>query len=167
MTPVQSKPDSKFLLSHPAHFIALGFGSGLAPKAPGSWGTLVALPLYALLSLVLSPPWIAILCLPLFFLGAWAADKTCTDLGVADYGGVVIDEIVAMWLVLAVAPLTMAGWATAFVLFRLFDIVKPWPINWLDARIPGGVGVMLDDLLAALYALLLILMLHEIQPGWF
>lgn len=79
-----------------------------------------------------------------FLSGRVGSGKTCVDLGVADYGGVVIDEIVAMWLVLAAAPLTMVGWAAAFVLFRIFDIAKPWPINWLDARIPGGVGVMLD-----------------------
>ncbi|SFN10885.1 phosphatidylglycerophosphatase A [Formivibrio citricus] len=156
-----SKPDVAFLVSHPAHFIALGFGSGLAPKAPGTWGTLAALPLYALLNFALPPLWIALLCLPLFFLGAWASGKTCSDLGVPDFGGVVVDEIVAMWLVLAFTPATLAGWGAAFALFRLFDIVKPWPIGWLDARVPGGIGVMLDDVVAALYAILGIRILFQ------
>lgn len=152
-----------FLLSHPAHFIALGLGSGLAKKAPGTWGTLAALPLYALLNAGLNPQWIAMLCVPVFFLGAWAAGKTCADLGVEDYGGVVIDEIVAMWLVLALAPATPTGWLGAFVLFRIFDIAKPWPIGWLDARIPGGLGVMLDDLLAAVYSILVLLIFQKLQ----
>lgn len=167
MSRTTGKPDMAFLFAHPAHFVALGFGSGLAPKAPGTWGTLAALPLYALMSLLLSPGWIALLCLPVFFLGAWAAGRTCDALGVADHGGVVIDEIVAMWLVLAMAPATLAGWGAAFALFRLFDITKPWPIGWLDARVPGGIGVMLDDLVAALFAILGLLALHVLQPTLF
>ncbi|WP_211251620.1 phosphatidylglycerophosphatase A family protein [Andreprevotia chitinilytica] len=150
------QPDRRFLFSHPAHFIALGFGSGLPRKAPGTWGTLAAVPLYGLLSLVLGPQLIALLCIPVFLLGWWAADKTGKDLGVHDHGGIVIDEIVAMWLVLAFTPMTWLGWALAFGLFRLFDIFKPWPIRWFDLRVPGGFGVMLDDLLAAGYALIVL-----------
>ncbi len=160
-------PDGVFLLSHPAHFIALGLGSGLAPKAPGTFGTLAALPLYALLAGFLSPLQIAVLCVPVFLLGAWAAQRTCHDLGVHDHGGIVIDEIVAMWLVLVAAPASLAGWGAAFALFRLFDIVKPWPISWLDARVPGGIGVMLDDLLAALYAILGLFLLGNFSPAVF
>ncbi|KAF0814153.1 Phosphatidylglycerophosphatase A [Andreprevotia sp. IGB-42] len=149
-------PDRRFLLAHPAHFIALGFGSGLPRKAPGTWGTLAALPLYALLALVLSAQQIAWLCIPVFLLGWWAADRTGKALGVHDHGGIVIDEIVAMWLVLAFTPATWLGWLLAFALFRLFDIFKPWPIRWFDLRVPGGFGVMLDDLLAAGYAWLVL-----------
>lgn len=167
MTTISSKPDLGFLFSHPAHCIALGFGSGLAPKAPGTFGTLAALPLYALLNIFLSPIWIAALCLPFFFLGGWAANKTCTDLGVPDHGGVVIDEIVAMWLVLAAAPMTLTGWGAAFVLFRLFDIAKPWPISWLDTHVSGGVGVMLDDVAAALFSVLGLWVLNAMLPHWF
>ncbi|MBS1156072.1 MAG: phosphatidylglycerophosphatase [Proteobacteria bacterium] len=159
--------DRAFLLNHPAHFIALGFGSGLARKAPGTFGTLAALPLYGLLVYLLPPIVIVALCLPAFLLGIWAAQKTCHDLGVHDHGGIVIDEIVAMWLVLAAAPATLPGWLAAFALFRCFDIWKPWPINWLDARVPGGLGVMLDDLLAAGYAIAGVLLLGLLFPANF
>ena len=169
--PVTSYPvvrlDRAFLLAHPSHFIALGFGSGMARKAPGTFGTLAALPLYGVLAYMLPPIAIVALCLPVFLLGAWAAQKTCHDLGVHDHGGIVIDEIVAMWLVLAAAPSTLLGWLAAFALFRCFDILKPWPINWLDAHMPGGLGVMLDDLLAALYAIAGIVLLGVFFPGWF
>ncbi|MDR3410991.1 MAG: phosphatidylglycerophosphatase A [Formivibrio sp.] len=158
--------DRAFLLAHPAHFIALGFGSGLARKAPGTFGTLAALPLYGLLAYLLSPGLIVALCLPAFILGVWAAQKTCHDLGAHDHGGVVIDEIVAMWLVLAAVPVTLLGWVVAFALFRFFDILKPWPINWLDERIPGGLGVMLDDLLAAFYSIACIFLLNQFIPTW-
>lgn len=156
-----------FLFSHPAHFIALGFGSGLAARAPGTFGTLAALPLYGLMQLFLSPAWIALLCLPAFVVGIWAAKRTCDDMGVHDHGAIVIDEIVAMWLVLVVAPESIAGWLAAFILFRCFDIFKPWPINWLDARVHGGLGVMLDDLLAALYAAAVLMILGKVFPAWF
>ena len=148
------KPDWAFLCAHPAHFLAFGFGAGLAPKAPGTWGTLLALPLYALLlALGLSGVQIAWLCLPLFLVGIPICGLTGRALGVSDHGGIVWDEIVAMLLVLAFAPATPAGWLLAFVLFRLFDIVKPWPIRWFDRRIHGGFGVMFDDLIAALFAM--------------
>ncbi|XZG71256.1 phosphatidylglycerophosphatase A family protein [Chitinibacteraceae bacterium HSL-7] len=148
------RPDLRFLLAHPAHFIALGFGSGLPRRAPGTWGTLAALPLYAALAaLGLSPLAVALLCIPVFLVGVWAASITGKALGVHDHGGIVIDEIVAMWLVLATVPATPLWWALAFAAFRLFDIAKPWPIRWFDARVPGGLGVMLDDLLAALAAI--------------
>ena len=156
--------DGAFLRAHVAHFLALGFGSGLAPKAPGTFGTLTALPLYGLLLLVLSPLQILVFCGPVFLIGMWAAQKTCDDLGVHDHGAIVIDEIVAMWLVLAIAPLTIQGWGAAFVLFRLFDIFKPWPINWLDVRVHGGFGVMLDDLLAAVYACAMMYILGLFVP---
>ena len=151
--------DTRFLLAHPAHFIALGFGSGLAKNAPGTWGTLTAIPLFALLQLLLSNSEIALLCLPLFALGVWAAEKTGRALGVSDYGGIVIDEIIAMWLVLCVAPPTWGGWMLAFVFFRLFDILKPWPIRWLDHYVKGGFGVMVDDILAAVFAIIPLLLL--------
>ncbi|WP_293931660.1 phosphatidylglycerophosphatase A [Iodobacter sp.] len=150
-------PDWRFLLAHPAHFIALGVGSGLAKKAPGTFGTLAALPLYALLIQCVSPLSIAWLCLPVFLIGCWASEITGNILGVHDFGGIVIDEIVAMWLVLLFVPLNPRGWLFAFALFRLFDIFKPWPICWFDQRVPGGIGVMIDDILAAGYAILVLL----------
>lgn len=147
-------PDWRFMLRHPAHVIALGLGSGLAPKAPGTFGTLAALPLYALwLALGLTPILLAWLLPALFVLGCWACQRTGDALGEPDHGAMVWDEMVAMWAVLIVLPATPLAWALGFALFRLFDILKPWPIRWLDARLKGGLGVMLDDVLAAAMAL--------------
>ncbi|GHD74629.1 phosphatidylglycerophosphatase A family protein [Vogesella fluminis] len=151
------KPDLAFLLARPAHFLALGFGSGLITPAPGTWGTLAALPLAALLLwLGVSGGMLALLTLPLFLLGIWLCDVTGRALGVADSGHIVWDEIVAMLLVLALVPATPLWWLLAFAAFRLFDIVKPWPIRWLDRHVHGGFGVMLDDAIAALFATLLL-----------
>lgn len=145
-------PDAKFLFSHPAHFIALGFGSGLVPKAPGTFGTLAGLGLYYLLALFLPPIVIAFLAVPLFFVGIWACDKTGRDLGVKDHGAMVIDEIVAYLPLAAVAFASPWLQAVTFALFRLFDIWKPPPIRTLEAKIEGGLGVMIDDIVAAFYA---------------
>ncbi|XLM22816.1 phosphatidylglycerophosphatase A, partial [Chromobacterium piscinae] len=92
-------------------------------------------------------------CLPLFLIGVYVCDVTGKALGVHDYGGIVWDEVVGMLLVLAFAPASWAGWLLAFALFRLFDIVKPWPIRWFDQRVGGGFGVMIDDVIAALFAI--------------
>jgi phosphatidylglycerophosphatase A len=148
------RPDRTFLLAHPAHLIAFGFGSGLAPRAPGTVGTLLGLPLFWLIAAA-SPELmtrIAILIVA-FLLGVWACGHTGQALGVADHGGMVWDEIVAYALVLLFTP---AGWlwiALAFALFRLFDILKPWPIRFADTHLKNGFGVMFDDLLAAGYAI--------------
>lgn len=157
------KPDRVFLLARPAHFLALGFGSGLITPAPGTWGTLAALPLAALLLwLGISGGALALLTLPLFLLGIWLCDVTGRALGVADSGHIVWDEIVAMLLVLALVPATPLWWLLAFAAFRLFDIVKPWPIRWLDRHVHGGFGVMLDDAVAALFATLLLRLLQPL-----
>ena len=150
------KPDIRFLIARPAHFIALGFGAGLAPKAPGTFGTLAALPLYWLLQAGLGLPALLFVIAAGFALGVWACAVTGKNLGVADHGGIVWDEVIAMWLVLAFTPASWLGWLIAFGLFRFFDILKPWPIRFFDARLKNGFGVMFDDLLAALYALLII-----------
>lgn len=150
-------PDVRFLTAHPAHFLALGFGSGLAPKAPGTFGTLAALPLFWLLQQAgLGLPALLALIAAGFVLGIWACAVAGSNLGVSDHGGIVWDEIIAMWLVLAFTPASWLGWLAAFGLFRFFDILKPWPIRFFDTRLKNGFGVMFDDLLAALYALLLI-----------
>jgi phosphatidylglycerophosphatase A len=152
-----TQPTPNFLFSHPAHFIALGFGSGLAPKAPGTFGTLAALPLFWLLKLAgLSPPGLLAVIAAGFLVGVWACTVAGKSLGVSDHGGIVWDEIIAMWLVLAFTPSSWLGWLFAFGLFRFFDILKPWPIRFFDARLKNGFGVMFDDLLAAIYALLVI-----------
>nr|WP_126463347.1 phosphatidylglycerophosphatase A [Sulfuritortus calidifontis] len=144
--------DWRFVRAHPAHFLAFGLGSGLAPKAPGTAGTLVALPLYFLLAPLGGWYWLAVALALL--IGIWACDVAGRALGVHDHGGIVWDEIAAFLLVLPFAPQTLVGFVLAFALFRLFDIWKPFPIRWFDRQVPGGLGVMLDDLLAAGYAIL-------------
>ena len=151
-------PDARFLVGHPAHFIALGFGAGLAPKAPGTFGTLVAFPIYWALATVVPPLAIAFVAIPLFFVGVWACDRTGRDLGVSDHGSMVWDEIVAFLLLLAMASwtgLVILDWRAqllAFALFRVFDIWKPFPIREMERRVKGGMGVMIDDVVAAIYA---------------
>ena len=149
-----SRPDFKFLFAHPAHLIAFGFGSGLAPKAPGTVGTLLGLPLFWLIAAV-TPDLTnrIILLLATFLLGVWACGRTGRALGVADHGGMVWDEIVAFALVLLFTPASWLWIALAFALFRLFDILKPWPIRFADTHLKNGFGVMFDDLLAAGYAI--------------
>ncbi|OQX34517.1 MAG: phosphatidylglycerophosphatase A [Oceanospirillales bacterium LUC14_002_19_P2] len=140
-------------LSNPVHFLAFGFGSGLAPKAPGTFGTLAAIPLYLLLSQLSLPVYVVVLVLA-SMLGIWLCGKTAKDLGVHDHPGIVWDEFCGYWLTMLAAP---AGWLwiiVGFILFRLFDIWKPWPISLADKRMPGGMGIMVDDLIAGLYALI-------------
>jgi phosphatidylglycerophosphatase A len=144
------------MLARPAHLLALGFGSGLSPWAPGTVGTLWAWLVYMVLEPVLGPAqWAAILPLALLA-GIAACGSTARDLGVADHGGIVWDEIVAFWLVLVMVPAGVAWQLAAFGLFRFFDIVKPPPIRYCDRNVKGGFGVMLDDLLAAGYTLLVL-----------
>lgn len=161
------RPTREFLLKHPAHFLALGFGAGLAAKAPGTWGTLVALPFF-FLTHYLGGQIAVLLAAAIFFVaGIWAAGVTGRALGVSDHGGIVVDEIAAFLLVLAFvpAPVNILGIAIAFLLFRLFDIVKPWPVNVADRLIKGGFGVMFDDVLAAIYAIIGLWLLRNIIEG--
>lgn len=149
------------LRQNPVHFLAFGLGSGLIHPAPGTWGSLAATLLYWPLSFLLTSQTITVLfLLAAFALGCWVCDKTARDLGVHDFGEIVWDEFLGVWLVLAyVPPALWQRWGTlpcylaAFLLFRLFDITKPPPIRQIDCRTPGGLGIMLDDVLAALYAL--------------
>lgn len=147
------QPTCKLLLSHPAHFFALGFGSGLAKKAPGTFGTVVGLPLFWLIHHYTITIQLTLISL-LFLAGIYFCDKTGQALGVSDHGSIVWDEIVAMMLVLTFADHQWQWWLIAFLLFRLFDIWKPFPIRQCDAKVKGGLGVMLDDLLAAIYTIL-------------
>lgn len=160
------KPTTQLLLSHPAHFFALGFGSGLFPKAPGTAGTLAALPIYFLALKAGGVAAVATSGLLLFVIGIWAAARTGKALGVADHGSIVIDEIAAFLLVLAVTPTGFVWVLSAFLLFRLFDIWKPWPINLADRKVKGGFGVMLDDLIAGVYVVVLIVTVRAlvVQP---
>ncbi|HTQ76606.1 MAG TPA: phosphatidylglycerophosphatase A [Burkholderiales bacterium] len=151
---ILSRPGAGFAFRHPAHFIALGFGAGLSPFAPGTAGTLVAFPLWWLAEGRLEPPVLLGALAALFGLGVWACGRTGRDLGVADHGAMCWDEIVAFLGVLAIAPPGAAWQGAAFLLFRAFDVVKPPPIRAIEARFKGGFGVMFDDLLAAGYTLL-------------
>ena len=151
-----NRPGVGFLLSHPAHFVALGFGTGLSPFAPGTVGTLLAFPLYAVLAYWLAPEWVAAAIAAFFVFGVWACGRTGRDLGVADHGGMNWDEIVAFLAVLFLTPPALVWQAGAFLLFRFFDIAKPPPIRQIDRAVKGGFGVMLDDVVAAFYTLLVL-----------
>jgi phosphatidylglycerophosphatase A len=147
----------RFLFQHPAHFIALGFGAGLAPFAAGTFGTLAAIPLYYALAMVLPPFAILGLCIPLFFVGVWACNITAKSLGVKDPNAICIDEIVAVLPLLALTHQSLFLQAIAVIAFRIFDIAKPWPVSLADRKVEGGFGVMVDDLFAACYAYLAVI----------
>jgi phosphatidylglycerophosphatase A len=149
-----TRPTLRFMLHHPAHFIALGFGAGLAPVAPGTFGTLVAIPIALLLREYGGDATYVLVTLAFFFVGAWASQVTGRALGAADHGSIVIDEVAAFLAVLFFTGTTPLRIAVAFALFRFFDIVKPPPVRQVDAALKNGVGVMLDDVVAAGYALL-------------
>jgi phosphatidylglycerophosphatase A len=153
------RPDLRFLLAHPSHFIALGFGSGLAPKAPGTVGTLLGWLLFPALSWSLSDGMLLGLLVIFFIGGVLAAGRAGRALGVPDHGAIVWDEMVAIWLVLVFAPPTLLWQAVAVALFRFFDIVKPPPVRNVEAALKGGFGVMADDIVAAAYALLVMAIL--------
>ncbi len=145
----------KTIWRHPVYFLAFGFGSGAVPKAPGTAGTLVAVGIYLLLP-PLSALVYGLMLLLTFALGIYLCGKTAADLGVHDHGGIVWDEFVGYWITMFMAP---AGWLwvlLGFGLFRLLDIVKPWPISWVDKELKGGLGIMLDDVLAGIMAALCI-----------
>lgn len=146
---------------NPVHFLAFGFGSGAVPVAPGTFGTLVAVPIYLLLMSLPFWSYVAIV-LAMLGVGIWLCHITSRDLGVHDHPGIVWDEIVGYLITMLAAP---PGWlwiVIGFILFRFFDILKPWPIAWLDRQVSGGLGIMLDDVLAGVYAWLLMLVLYQI-----
>jgi len=147
------RPRPGFAFSHPAHAVALGFGAGLAPFAPGTAGTVLGWAIGWIIG-GLHAGLIFLSLIVLFLIGLWACDVTGRHLGVADHGAMVWDEVVAFVLVLAIVPRELAWQAAAFVAFRFFDIAKPPPIRYFERRYGGGFGVMFDDLVAAAYALL-------------
>ncbi len=145
-------PTFSSLLRQPVHWLAFGFGSGLSPKAPGTVGTLMAVPLYLLMAKL--PLWAyGSLLLLAMVIGVYLCDRTSRELGVHDHPGIVWDEFVGYWITMLAAP---AGWLwvlIGFAWFRLFDVLKPWPIRWLDRHVHGGFGIMIDDVLAGVMAL--------------
>jgi phosphatidylglycerophosphatase A len=151
---VWREPSFGFMRPRLSRWVALGFGSGLAPVAPGTAGTLWAwVSFLALDPLLGDAGWFVLLPMA-FALGVWACDRTGRDLGVSDHSGMVWDEVVAFWLVLLLVPSGFVSQLLAFLVFRTFDVVKPPPIRHVDRTVKGGFGVMLDDLLAAGYTLL-------------
>ncbi len=150
------------VMTDPVHILAFGFGTGLAPVAPGTVGSLVGV-LLAWLTLDLGLMTQIGIAVAISVAGIWICGESSRRLGIHDHGGIVWDEIAGMYIVLIVAPTTLWAWILAFGLFRAFDIVKPWPIRDLDHRIHGGVGIMLDDLVAALYAALLLVFLGSLM----
>lgn len=153
-------PISPALLRDPGHLLALGFGSGLAPRAPGTFGTLAAIPVY-LLCAQLPLMFYLLVVVAAFVLGVYVCGRTARALGVHDHPGIVWDEVVGYLLTMAWAP---SGWlwlVIGFVLFRIFDILKPWPIRVLDRSVHGGFGIMIDDALAGLGAALVVEILHR------
>jgi len=152
------------LLRHPVHLLALGFGAGLVPKGPGTAGTLVAiLPGWLLLPL-LPVAARAALVAALFGLGVWICGESARRLGSHDHPAIVWDEIVGFLAISIILPPDPVWWAAAFVLFRFFDIVKPWPIRDLDHRLGGGIGIMLDDLVAAAFSVACLLFARSFVP---
>ena len=160
---MNSEPENlaRTVLTDPVHFLAFGFGTGLAPFAPGTFGSIPGLILF----------WLTLdfglyaqvgIAVALALAGIWICGESARRIGVHDHGGIVWDEIVGMYVTLFLAPVSVVGFVLAFVLFRIMDIVKPWPIRDLDHSMQGGLGIMLDDLLAALYAALLLALY-----GWF
>lgn len=144
------------LMSHPAGWIATALGAGLLPKAPGTAGSLIALlPWWFLLRGLPIGAYVAVLAVG-FLLGVWACEVSDRRLGMHDQGALVWDEVVGMWITLFAAPVQWWWMVAGFVLFRLFDIWKPWPVRWADRSVRGGLGVMLDDVVAGIYALIVL-----------
>ncbi len=160
---MSQQPDNlaRTVMTDPVHFLAFGFGTGLAPFAPGTFGSIPGVLLF----------WLTMdfglyvqlgVALAITLAGIWICGESARRIGVHDHGGIVWDEIVGMYITLLAAPVSVVGWVLAFAFFRVMDIVKPWPIRDVDHRLGGGVGIMLDDLVAALYAAVLLGLY-----GWF
>lgn len=156
----KTPPQAPLPLYHPAALLATWFGAGLAPIAPGTWGSLAALPFAWVIAYFLGPWALVIASLIAYGVGIWASQTYANSLGRKDPGPVVIDEVAGQWLTLAVVPLDPIAYGIAFLLFRFFDIVKVWPANWMDRELEGGLGIMSDDMVAGLYGLIVFYLGH-------
>lgn len=145
----------KIIFSDPVHFLAFGFGAGLSPKAPGTVGTLVALPFVILLMQNSAEIYISTVFV-LGLLGIYLCGESARRLDLHDHPGIVWDEFVGMAITMIAVPLTWRNILLGFIFFRVFDILKPWPIRWIDRKVSGGIGIMLDDVLAGVFACLLL-----------
>lgn len=145
-----------------AAWIATWFGAGLLPKAPGTWGSLAALPFAWIVHAELGQGWLLVGAVLLFIVGTWAAERYRRHAETQDPQAVVVDEVVGQWLVLAALPgPELLSYAIGFALFRLFDVWKPWPVSWADRNVKGGLGIMLDDALAAAYGAAALFLAHR------
>uniref|UniRef100_A0A3B0MES4 Phosphatidylglycerophosphatase A n=1 Tax=Arsenophonus endosymbiont of Trialeurodes vaporariorum TaxID=235567 RepID=A0A3B0MES4_9GAMM len=156
---------SRLKLSNPWHLLATGFGSGLSPIIPGTMGSLAAIPFWLLMYWLL-PVWLCwFIILFGFVVGIVICQRTSDDMQVHDHGSIVWDEFIGMWMTLMVIPLVSWQWILiAFVLFRFFDMLKPWPIDWFDRQVGGGLGIMLDDIIAAIFAMVIVAALAHWLP---
>ena len=158
---MSKQPASKlFNIKNPIHFLALGFGSGLSPKAPGTMGTLAAIPLFLLCSYFSLSIFIAITVF-ISIVGIWICDKASKDAGVHDHGAIVWDEIAGFFITMIAIPVSIETVVVGFVLFRIFDIIKPWPISYIDKKVSGGFGIMLDDVIAGILALTIMHLIYN------
>jgi len=146
-----TNPTFSQLLRSPILLLAFGFGSGLSPKAPGTMGTLAAIPLWWLLAQLPLTSYLIVVLIAAV-VGITICGRAADQMGVHDHGGIVWDEFVGFWIAMAALPVTWTSMILGFVLFRLFDILKPWPISWLDKKVSGGFGIMIDDVIAGLAA---------------
>lgn len=156
ITPLAPRPN----LANPGVLLATWFGAGYLPKAPGTWGSLAALPFAWVMVDYIGHAALAVAIVVVFVVGLWASKVYMDKTGAHDPGAIVIDEVVGQWIVLLAAPLDLLPYAIGFVLFRFFDVLKPWPISWADKHISGAMGVMVDDVLAGLAGLALLYVLY-------
>jgi len=147
-----ARPPDRLALWHPACLLSTWFGAGLLPGVPGTWGSAAALPFAWVIATAFGSVGLLIAGALVFCVGVWAAEVYVRRSGIQDPGPVVIDEVAGQWITLAFAPLTPFAYLLGFLLFRICDILKPWPAGWADRQVTGGFGAMLDDALAALYA---------------
>lgn len=142
-------------MSNPVLFLAFGFGSGLAKKMPGTMGTVAAIPVY--LVFIQAPIWLySVLTVLVMIAGIWICEGAAKQLGEHDFGGIVWDEIAGLLITMWLVPFSWLAVLYGFILFRIFDILKPWPIKWIDQKIEGGLGIMLDDVLAGVMAAIIL-----------
>ena len=158
----KGRPSAGLPFLNPANLLATWFGAGLVPVAPGTFGSIAAIPFAWLITLVGGHLSLLASSIALFFVGWWAANRFISLETDSDPAPVVIDEVAGQWLTLSVVPLDPWSYVIAFVLFHIFDVVKPWPISWADKSVKGGLGIMLDDTLAAIYAGTMVFILAEI-----
>ena len=154
-------PTFRQLLRNPVHFLAFGFGSGLFAKAPGTAGTLLGILAWMFLVNLSLVTYIIVIVIAALA-GIYFCGKTARDLNVHDHSGIVWDEIVGIWLAMILVPVTWGWIFVSFLLFRFFDILKPWPISWIDKNISGGIGIMADDLLAGGFTAIVLYVIMKI-----